>query len=92
MLFEGELRLVANVYGYFFKKNMSQVVFFFLMQTILKSLLNLLQYYFSFMFCFFGPKTCRIVAPQPGIEPMPLELTNTVLTTGPPGKSQRCVL
>ena len=29
MLFEGELRLVANVYGYFFKKNMSQVFFFF---------------------------------------------------------------
>ena len=37
----------------------------------LKSLLNLLQYYFCLMFWAFGPKACRILAPQPGIKPIP---------------------
>ena len=32
-----------------------------------KSLLNLLQYYFCFMFCFFSYKACGILAPRPGI-------------------------
>ena len=35
----------------------------FLMWTILKSLLNLLQYYFCFMFCFFGCKAYGISVP-----------------------------
>ena len=52
----------------------------------LKSLLNLLQYYFCFMFCLFGPKACGILAPWPGIEPTPPALEGEVLTTGPPGK------
>ena len=40
------------------------------MWTILKVLLNLLQYCFcSFMFWFFGHEACGILAPQPGIEP-----------------------
>ena len=34
-----------------------------------KSLLNLLQCYLCFMFWFFGLKACRILSPQPGIEP-----------------------
>ena len=30
---------------------------------------------------------CRILAPQPGIEPTPPALEGKILTTGPPGKS-----
>ena len=39
------------------------------------------------MFWFFGPEVCRILAPQPGLEPIPPELEGEVLTTGPSGKS-----
>ena len=52
----------------------------------LKSLLNLLQYCFCFIFRFFGPETCGILAPQPGIKPVPPSLEGKVLTTGLPGK------
>ena len=34
-----------------------------------KSSLNLLQYCFCFMFCFFGPGAYGILVPQTGIEP-----------------------
>ena len=45
---------------------------FFLMWTILKkSLLNLLQFCFYFMFWFFGGKVCGILTCWPGIEPTP---------------------
>ena len=37
----------------------------------LKSLLNLLQYCFSFMFWFFGHKACGILIVWPGIKPAP---------------------
>jgi len=53
----------------------------------LKSLLNLLQYCFCFMFWCFGHETCEILAPLPGIEPIPPALEDKVLITGPPGKS-----
>ena len=53
----------------------------------LKSLLNLLQYCFCFMFRFFGREERGILAPWPGIEPAPPALEGEVLTTGPPGKS-----
>ena len=33
------------------------------------------------------PAECRILVPQPGIEPMSPALQGTYLTTGPPGKS-----
>ena len=59
------------------------------MWTILKSLLNLLQYCFCFMFWFFVHEACGILAPQPGIEPTPAALEGEVLTTVPPGKSLR---
>ena len=39
------------------------------------------------MFWFFGHEACRILDPQPGIEPSPAALEGKVLTTGPPGKS-----
>ena len=67
----------------FFKKFFWCRPFFFF-----KSLLNLLQYFFCFMLRFFGPKACGILAPWPGIEPVPPSLEGGVLTTGPPGKSQ----
>ena len=63
------------------------------MWTILKSLLNLLQYCFCFMFfvlfCFvlFQIWACEILAPQPGIELVLPALESEVLTTEPPGNS-----
>ena len=52
-------------------------IFFWMWTVKKKSILNLLQYYFCFMvFCFFvffwlfGHKTCGILAPQPGVEPV----------------------
>ena len=57
------------------------------MWIILKSLLNLLQYCFCLIFCFFGHKSHGILVPQQGIEPTPPALEGEVLTTGPPGKS-----
>ena len=58
----------------------------------LKSLLNLLQYCFCFMFWFFGHKACGILAPRPEIEPTPSAPEGEVLTTGPPGKSLHGVI
>ena len=52
-----------------------------------KSLLNLLQYRFCFMFWLFGREACGILAPQPGIEPASPALEGEVLTIGPPMKS-----
>ena len=52
-----------------------------------KSLLNLLQFCFCFMFCFFGCEACGILAPQPGIRPTSLALEDKVLIAVPPGKS-----
>ena len=50
------------------------------------SLLNVLQYYFCFMFRFFGREACSILTPQPGIEPTPPELEGEILITRPPGE------
>ena len=55
--------------------------------TFQKYLLNLLQYWFYFMFWFFGCETCGILAPRPRIEPRLPSLKDEVLNTGPPGKS-----
>ena len=57
-----------------------------------KSLLNLLQYCFCVMVWFFDHEACGILAPQPGIEPIPLALEGKVLTTGLLGKSHHWVL
>ena len=69
--------------GRFFFK----IFFFFGCGPFLKSLLNLLQYCFCFMFWFSGHEACGILAPQPGMEPTPHALEGKVLTTGLPGKS-----
>ena len=42
------------------------IIFFY------KSLLNLLQYCFCFMFCFFGNEACEVLAPGPVTELRPL--------------------
>ena len=60
---------------------------FLLFKKILKSLLNLLQYCFCCMLCFFGLEACGILAPLPGIEPVPPALEGEILGSGPPGKS-----
>ena len=39
-------------------------------------LLNLLQYCFCFLFCFFSQEACRILAPQPEMEPTPPALNH----------------
>ena len=64
--------------------DMSLPLFIFL---ILKSLSSLLQYCFCFVFWFwfFGQEGCGMLAPQPGIEPVPPALEGEVLTTGLPG-------
>ena len=59
---------------------------FFLCEPLLKSLLNLLQYYFCFIFWFLGCEACRILTPWPGTKAVPPALEGEVLTTGPPGK------
>ena len=57
-----------------------KILFFFYGGHCLKSLLNLLQYRFCFMFWFFGLEA--------GIEPTPPALEGEVVTPGLPGKSQ----
>ena len=54
-------------------------------KPFLKSLLNLLEYYFCFRF--FGHKACEILAPRPGMELTSAALEREVLTIGSPGKS-----
>ena len=59
---------------------------------MLKSLLNLLQHCFCFMFFCFGREAGEILAPQPGITPTSSALEGKVFTTGPPRKSLwRCL-
>ena len=45
------------------------------------------MFLFYIVLFFFGHETCRILAPQLGIEPEAPTLEGKVLTTGPPGKS-----
>ena len=53
--------------------------FFFLMWTILKSLLNFLQYCFCFIFCFFGSSEAGgIWTPPPGIKHTPAALEDLI--------------
>ena len=81
--------LVIYIATFFNKK----IYFLFLkIWIILKSLLNLLQYCFCFMFWFFGLRACGISVPLPGIEPTPPALEGEVLPTTLPGKSLYCHL
>ena len=60
---------------------------FFLHGPFFKSLLNLSQCCFCFMFWFFGHQAFGILTPWPGIKPTPSALEGRVLTGGLPGKS-----
>ena len=53
----------------------------------LKSLLNLLQNCFCFMFWFFNLEACGVLAPYPGMKSTLPALEGKVLTTGLPEKS-----
>ena len=53
----------------------------------LKSLLNLLQCCFCFIFWFLSQEACGILFPQPGIEPMSSALEREGPTTEPLGIS-----
>ena len=57
---------------------------FFLCGPFVKSLLNLLQYYFFFYVLDFGHETLEILAPWPGIEPTSPAWGGDVLAMGNP--------
>ena len=58
------------------------------MWTILKVFIEFVTVLFLFyVLVFFGHEACGILAPWPGIEPVPPALESEVWTTGPPGKS-----
>ena len=60
----------------------------FLMWTIFKVFMNLLQYCFClYILNFLIWEACGILAPLPGIKPTPRALEGEVLTTRSPGKS-----
>ena len=70
------------------------IFFFFLMWTILNVFIEFVAilplFLLLLLFCFLA-EACRILASQPGIEPVPSALEGKVLTTGSPGKSPwRC--
>jgi len=58
-------------------------------QTQLSKITYLIYYNIGSVLCFqfFGNKAYGILAPQPGIEPIPPALEGKILTTGPAGKS-----
>ena len=61
--------------------------FFVFLDYFKKFVLNLIQYCFCFMFWFFGPGACGILALRLEFEPSSPALEGKVLITGPPGKS-----
>ena len=62
--------------------------FFFFMWTSFEVFIGFVtRLLLCFMFWFFGPEGCGILAPKPGIEPSLPTLEGKVSTTGPKGKS-----
>ena len=59
-----------------------------LMWATFKVFIELLQYCFCLIFCFFDCEAWGILAPRLGVEPVSAALEGKVLTTGPSGKSQ----
>ena len=74
------------------KLHLGFLFFFFWCWPFLKSLLNLLQCCFCFLFWVFGHVPCGIPAPPLGMEPAPAALEGEVLAAGPPGKFMPLVL
>ena len=62
-------------------------LFFFLMWTIFKVLIEFVTILLLFYILVLGHKVCGIFAPWAGIKPTPLALEGKVMTTGLPGKS-----
>ena len=60
---------------------------FFFMWTILEVFIEFVTILLLFVFWFFGPKTCGILAPRRGICLASPTLEGKVLTTGQPRKS-----
>ena len=60
---------------------------FFLMRSIFKVFLNLLQYCFCSRFWFSGHEACGILAPRPGVKPVLPVWKGKISCTGPLGKS-----
>ena len=58
------------------------------MWIIFKVCIEFVTVLLLFMFWFFGPMACGVLAAQPGIEPIASVLEGEVLTTGPPGRPQ----
>ena len=73
---------------------MFNLVGFFFDVDHLKVFIEFFAAFFCFMFVclFFGYEACGILAPRPGIKPIPPALGSEVLTTGLPGKSFNLVL
>ena len=68
--------------------NFPVVIFFlrhFLCELFLKSLLNVLQHCFYFMFQFLGHEVCGILAPQPVFEPAHSAMEGEIPAIGPQG-------
>ena len=72
--------IIFHFFNVFFKRH-------FCCGPFLKSLLNLLSYYFCFMFGFFGCKACEISAPPSRDRTLTLALKGRVSTTVTPGES-----
>ena len=71
LLITGDVNLVHLAKVVFTRFLQSGVIFsVFLMWTIYKVFIDLLQYQFCFTFWFFGQEACGILAPPPGIEPI----------------------
>ena len=82
----GLLKLIAATLGLQLWFEIFSLFFIFCCGPFLKSLLNLLQYCFCFMFWCFDCKVCGILAPHSGIKPAPPALEGEVLTSRLPGK------
>ena len=65
---------------YLLNKNTTFFFKEFFMWTIFKVFIE----FVIILLLFYGHKACGILAPQPGIEPVPPALEGEVLTTGPP--------
>ena len=88
------VRIPTSFFLFFFLTKWLASFFFvffskiFSMWTIFKVFIEFVTILLLFFnFWFFGYKACEILAPRPGIEPVPPAFEGEVLTTGLPGKS-----
>ena len=84
---EWECKISMLMFLLFYDQKNLFILRIFNVGQFLKSLLNLLQYCFCFMVCFFGHETCGILTASSWIELAPLHWKVKFLTPGVPGKS-----